>query len=184
MKENRDVPAQTRRPVPGADDHHRRRPDADAARCAHGRLQRRAASTGAAGARIAMPSCEPSSAQRSVGGGRDAEVVALSARWQGCHAAAWSPDTAWASRSATAPTRPQSPAATGAFVDPKRAICSRPDSCSTPRGAVPVSVYSSGAIGRLVPDDVIGMVRCRSARRPRPATGVRDLRPGRPPPQP
>jgi len=28
-----------------------------------------------------------------------------------------------------------------------------------PAGRVIVSVYSSGAIGRLVPDDVIGMVR-------------------------
>jgi len=28
-----------------------------------------------------------------------------------------------------------------------------------PRGTVIVSVYSSGAIGRLVPDDVIGLAR-------------------------
>jgi hypothetical protein len=28
-----------------------------------------------------------------------------------------------------------------------------------PAGQVAVSVYSSGAIGRLVPDDVIGLVR-------------------------
>jgi len=28
-----------------------------------------------------------------------------------------------------------------------------------PTGAVVVSVYSSGAIGRLVPDDILGLVR-------------------------
>ncbi|HEX4017465.1 MAG TPA: hypothetical protein VHX15_12090 [Frankiaceae bacterium] len=28
-----------------------------------------------------------------------------------------------------------------------------------PRGRVIVSVYSSGAIGRLVPEDVVGLVR-------------------------
>jgi hypothetical protein len=28
-----------------------------------------------------------------------------------------------------------------------------------PQGKVIVSVYSSGAIGRLVPDDVVGLVR-------------------------
>lgn len=36
---------------------------------------------------------------------------------------------------------------TGVFVNPD------------PQGKVVVSVYSSGAIGRLVPDDVAGLVR-------------------------
>ena len=34
-----------------------------------------------------------------------------------------------------------------------------PASCCNPDGQVVVSVYSSGAIGRLVPDDVVGLIR-------------------------
>jgi hypothetical protein len=41
----------------------------------------------------------------------------------------------------------------------RRGTCSPPDSYSTPEGRVIVSVYSSGAIGRLVPEDVIGLIK-------------------------
>lgn len=50
-------------------------------------------------------------------------------------------------------------AATGAFVDPVDGYLQSTGFVLDPSGAVLVSVYSSGAIGRLVPEDVIGMVR-------------------------
>jgi peroxiredoxin len=50
-------------------------------------------------------------------------------------------------------------AATGAFVDPKRGFLQSTGFVLDPAGKVIVSVYSSGAIGRLVPEDVIGLVR-------------------------
>ena len=50
-------------------------------------------------------------------------------------------------------------AATGAFVNPARGNLESTGFVFDPVGKVVVSVYSSGAIGRLVPDDVIGMVR-------------------------
>jgi peroxiredoxin len=50
-------------------------------------------------------------------------------------------------------------AATGAFVDPGRGFLQSTGFVLDPAGKVVVSVYSSGAIGRLVPDDVIGLIR-------------------------
>ena len=49
-------------------------------------------------------------------------------------------------------------AATGAFVDPGKGFLQSTGFILNPQGRVLVSVYSSGAIGRLVPDDVIGMI--------------------------
>jgi peroxiredoxin len=49
-------------------------------------------------------------------------------------------------------------AATGAFVDPKRGFLQSTGFVLDPAGKVIVSVYSSGAIGRLVPEDVAGLV--------------------------
>ena len=50
-------------------------------------------------------------------------------------------------------------AATGAFVDPERGFLQSTGFVLDPDGQVVVSVYSSGAIGRLVPDDVVGLIR-------------------------
>ncbi len=50
-------------------------------------------------------------------------------------------------------------ASTGAFVNPDPAFLQSTGFVLDPGGRVLVSVYSSGAIGRLVPDDVIGLVR-------------------------
>jgi peroxiredoxin len=50
-------------------------------------------------------------------------------------------------------------AATGAFVNSDPAYLQSTGFVLDPGGKVVVSVYSSGAIGRLVPDDVIGLVR-------------------------
>lgn len=50
-------------------------------------------------------------------------------------------------------------AATGAFVDPVGGFLQSTGFVLDPSGRVVVSVYSSGAIGRLVPDDVVGLVR-------------------------
>jgi peroxiredoxin len=50
-------------------------------------------------------------------------------------------------------------AATGAFVDPAGGYLQSTGFVLDPAGGVVVSVYSSGAIGRLVPDDVIGLIR-------------------------
>jgi peroxiredoxin len=50
-------------------------------------------------------------------------------------------------------------AATGAFVNDGPAYLQSTGFTLDPSGRVIVSVYSSGAIGRLVPDDVIGLVR-------------------------
>lgn len=49
--------------------------------------------------------------------------------------------------------------ATGAFVNPDPIFLQSTGFVLDPAGRVAVSVYSSGAIGRLVPDDVIGMIR-------------------------
>jgi peroxiredoxin len=49
--------------------------------------------------------------------------------------------------------------ATGAFVDPDGGFLQSTGFVLDPEGKVIVSVYSSGAIGRLVPEDVIGNVR-------------------------
>jgi peroxiredoxin len=50
-------------------------------------------------------------------------------------------------------------AATGAFVNPDPVYLQSTGFVLDPAGQVVVSVYSSGAIGRLVPEDVIGLVR-------------------------
>jgi peroxiredoxin len=50
-------------------------------------------------------------------------------------------------------------ALTGAFVNPDPAYLQSTGFVLDPTGNVVVSVYSSGAIGRLVPDDVVGLVR-------------------------
>lgn len=49
--------------------------------------------------------------------------------------------------------------ATGAFVDPAGGYLQSTGFVLDPAGDVVVSVYSSGAIGRLVPDDVVGLIR-------------------------
>jgi peroxiredoxin len=49
-------------------------------------------------------------------------------------------------------------AATGAFVNPGPVYLQSTGFVLDPAGKVVVSVYSSGAIGRLVPDDVIGLI--------------------------
>jgi peroxiredoxin len=48
---------------------------------------------------------------------------------------------------------------TGAFVNPSPVYLQSTGFVLNPAGQVVVSVYSSGAIGRLVPDDVIGLIR-------------------------
>jgi peroxiredoxin len=48
---------------------------------------------------------------------------------------------------------------TGAFVNPDPVYLQSTGFVLDPAGRVVVSVYSSGAIGRLVPEDVIGLVR-------------------------
>jgi peroxiredoxin len=50
-------------------------------------------------------------------------------------------------------------AATGAFVNPEPKFLQSTGFLLDPDGRVVVSVYSSGAIGRLVPDDVVGMIK-------------------------
>jgi len=49
--------------------------------------------------------------------------------------------------------------ATGAFVDPAGGFLQSTGFVLDPSGKVVVSVYSSGAIGRLVPEDVVGLIR-------------------------
>ena len=49
--------------------------------------------------------------------------------------------------------------ATGAFVNPDPVYLQSTGFVLGPDGKVIVSVYSSGAIGRLVPEDVIGLVK-------------------------
>jgi peroxiredoxin len=48
---------------------------------------------------------------------------------------------------------------TGAFVNPNPVYLQSTGFVLDPQGKVVVSVYSSGAIGRLVPEDVAGLVR-------------------------
>jgi peroxiredoxin len=50
-------------------------------------------------------------------------------------------------------------ALTRAFVNPDPVYLQSTGFVLDPAGKVVVSVYSSGAIGRLVPDDVVGLVR-------------------------
>jgi peroxiredoxin len=60
-------------------------------------------------------------------------------------------------------------ALTDAFVNPDPVYLQSTGFVLDPAGNVVVSVYSSGAIGRLVPDDVVGLVRYLRER-PAPAT--------------
>ena len=48
---------------------------------------------------------------------------------------------------------------TGAFVNPDPVYLQSTGFVLDPAGKVIVSVYSSGAVGRLVPEDVLGLVR-------------------------
>jgi peroxiredoxin len=48
---------------------------------------------------------------------------------------------------------------TGAFVNPDPVYLQSTGFVLDPDGKVVVSVYSSGAIGRLVPEDVVGLIR-------------------------
>ena len=57
-------------------------------------------------------------------------------------------------------------ALTGAFVSPDPVYLQSTGFVLNPEGNVVVSVYSSGAIGRLVPEDVIGLVRYRREHSP------------------
>ncbi|MGX6605014.1 redoxin domain-containing protein [Micromonosporaceae bacterium Da 78-11] len=50
-------------------------------------------------------------------------------------------------------------AATGAFVNPDPSFLQSTGFVLDPTGKVVVGVYSTGAIGRLVPEDVIGLIR-------------------------
>jgi peroxiredoxin len=58
---------------------------------------------------------------------------------------------------------------TGAFVNPDPVYLQSAGFVLDPRGKVLVSVYSSGAIGRLVPEDVAGLVSYVRERVARPA---------------
>ena len=49
--------------------------------------------------------------------------------------------------------------ATGAFVNDEPTYLQSTGFVLDPEGKVVVSVYSSGAIGRLVPEDVVGLIR-------------------------
>jgi hypothetical protein len=49
--------------------------------------------------------------------------------------------------------------ATGAFVNPDPVYLQSTGFVLNPDGTVLISVYSSSAIGRLVPEDVVGLVR-------------------------
>ena len=48
---------------------------------------------------------------------------------------------------------------TGAFVNDEPTFLQSTGFVLDPSGRVVISVYSSGAIGRLVPDDVVGLIR-------------------------
>jgi peroxiredoxin len=58
---------------------------------------------------------------------------------------------------------------TGAFVNPDPVYLQSTGFVLGPAGQVVVSVYSSGAIGRLVPEDVTGLVRYLRQRAAAPA---------------
>jgi len=56
--------------------------------------------------------------------------------------------------------------ATGAFVNADPVYLQSTGFVLDPDGNVVVSVYSSGAIGRLVPDDVVGLVNYLKSKQP------------------
>jgi peroxiredoxin len=58
---------------------------------------------------------------------------------------------------------------TGAFVNPDPVYLQSTGFVLDPAGKVVVSVYSSGAIGRLVPEDVTGLIRYLREHAPAPA---------------
>lgn len=60
---------------------------------------------------------------------------------------------------ATAPTLSAIHEATGAFVNPDPTYLQSTGFVLGRSGDAIVSVYSSGAIGRLVPEDVLGLVK-------------------------
>ena len=60
---------------------------------------------------------------------------------------------------------------TGAFVNPDPVYLQSTGFVLDPEGKVIVSVYSSGAIGRLVPEDVTGLVRYAREHAPAGADG-------------
>jgi peroxiredoxin len=62
-------------------------------------------------------------------------------------------------------------AVTGAFVNPDPAYLQSTGFVLNPAGHIVVNVYSSGAIGRLVPDDVLGLVRYLREHSPAEAAG-------------
>ena len=59
-------------------------------------------------------------------------------------------------------------AETGAFVDPTGGFLQSTGFVLDLAGRVIVSVYSSGAIGRLVPEDVVGLIRYQREHAPTP----------------
>jgi peroxiredoxin len=56
--------------------------------------------------------------------------------------------------------------ATGAFVNPEPVYLQSTGFALDPDGNVIVSVYSSGAIGRLVPEDIVGLVKYLKSKQP------------------
>jgi peroxiredoxin len=62
-------------------------------------------------------------------------------------------------------------AVTGAFVNPDPAYLQSTGFVLNPAGHIVVNVYSSGAIGRLVPEDVLGLVRYLREHSPAEAAG-------------
>ena len=54
---------------------------------------------------------------------------------------------------------PEIASLTGAFINPDPVYLQSTGFVLDPAGNVVVSVYSNGAIGRLIPDDVVGLVR-------------------------
>ena len=76
--------------------------------------------------------------------------------------------------------------ATGAFANDDPMYLQPAGFVLDPGGRVVVSVYSSGAIGRLVPEDVIGLIRYLREHAPasRSSQAARTQPPGRLPPRP
>src|SRR5205807_8568836 len=56
--------------------------------------------------------------------------------------------------------------ATGAFVNDEPVYLQSTGFVLDPDGNVVVSIYSSGAVGRLVPDDVVGLVNYLKSKQP------------------
>ena len=115
-------------------------------------------STEARGAHTATPNCGPSSAATDSLAEVDARVVALSVDDEATTA------ELVAKHGLSFPVGHSADAhavaeATGAFVNPDPVFLQSTGFVLDRTGQVVVSVYSSGAIGRLVPEDVVGMIR-------------------------